>query len=155
MRLQDQVIKMTQEATDALFRNVRAMPEDKLTWKPMENGRTALDQLQECAYTPLFFVGVLDTSQALDASEEAREKRAAERAKWSVDECEQHCKANNEIYFELVKNLPDSELGKEIDMPWGETATIGDAIGFQYWNLVYHQGQINYIQTLYGDFEHH
>jgi hypothetical protein len=40
-------------------------------------------------------------------------------------------------------------------MPWGAKMTFAELLFLNYWNLVYHQGQIAYIQTLYGDREMH
>ena len=52
----DQILRMTEHVTNELFKIARAMPVDRQTWKPLENGRSALEQLQECAQTPLFFL---------------------------------------------------------------------------------------------------
>jgi hypothetical protein len=35
------------------------------------------------------------------------------------------------------------------------TWKVADVILSPYWQLVYHTGQVNYIQTLYGDRELH
>ena len=42
-------VKLHQEVVATLLRNLKAMPDDKLTWKPLGQGRTVLSQLQECA----------------------------------------------------------------------------------------------------------
>jgi hypothetical protein len=47
--------------------------------------------------------------------------------------------------------FPEAEMNDEITLPWG-TYTLAAVMGFPAWNLNYHFGQINYIQTLYGDF---
>jgi hypothetical protein len=130
------------------------MPEDKLTWKPLENGRATLDQLQECAQTPVFFAGLIDSKFAMEMGPETNEKLMSERQTWTtIDECERVCKKNNKILFDVINNISNDDLEKKVEVPWGDSVTLADAIGFQYWNLVYHQGQINYIQTLYGDMQ--
>jgi len=35
-------------AHDGLTRTVFAVPDDKMTWKPLDNGRTVLDLLGKC-----------------------------------------------------------------------------------------------------------
>jgi len=55
MHYQDQIIKTTKYATDSLFRISRAMPEDKINWKPLDNGRTVIDQLQKSRSRRCFF----------------------------------------------------------------------------------------------------
>ena len=47
--IQELAVKLNREAAQTLIRNVRAMPEDKVTWQPLDKGRTTLSQLQECA----------------------------------------------------------------------------------------------------------
>lgn len=41
--------------------------------------------------------------------------------------------------------------------PWNPSGSkpIAECCFHPYWNMVYHQGQISYIQTLYGDFDEH
>jgi len=156
MRFQDQTVRMTSHEVEALFRVARAVPEDKLNWKPMDNGRTVLDQLQECAQSATFFAGLFNPESEQDLSPEATEARKRERQSWTtIDQCEAACNANSAPLYEAIRQIPDERLEETIELPWGETATIADALAFQYWNLVYHHGQINYLQTLYGDFEMH
>ena len=59
MRYQDHVVKQTQRALDDVLRAVEALPEDKRDWKPAETARSALNQLQEIAMSPRFFVPIL------------------------------------------------------------------------------------------------
>ena len=40
--------KLTRRAARALNSVAAATPSDKWSWEPLENGRTILDQLQEC-----------------------------------------------------------------------------------------------------------
>ena len=42
-------------------------------------------------------------------------------------------------------------------MPWGDgmTETLANVMLHHFWNIVYHEGQIAYIQTIYGDREMH
>jgi uncharacterized damage-inducible protein DinB len=151
MDYKDYIIAETEAATEALFRTARAMPEDKLTWHVEGKGRSALDQLQECAMTPLMFIGFLENKPE---ESDMIEKMKNMQATWtSIDECEQHAKANTEKLLNLIRNFPDDELETMIEIPGsnGHKASCSEIMGFQQWNLVYHRAQINFIQTLYGD----
>ena len=55
----------------------------------------------------------------------------------------------------MIREMPDDKLAEKIDLPWGVTWTLAEVANMHDWNLVYHVGQINYIQTLLGDFEMH
>jgi glutathione S-transferase len=55
---------------------------------------------------------------------------------------------------EAILAVPDADLANEIQVDT-ETYLLADCFLHPYWNMVYHEGQINYIQTLYGDRESH
>lgn len=159
MHYQEQVIRMTKSATEGLFRAARAMPADKLTWKVLDQGRSALDLLKECAQSPAWFGSILkNQSPPPDFTEADMAAAQKQRDQWkTLADCEKACKASSESLYAVIKGFPDKDLSKEIKLPWGEnfTASMADIAMFQYWNLVYHLGQINFIQTLYGDKEMH
>jgi uncharacterized damage-inducible protein DinB len=50
--------------------------------------------------------------------------------------------------------VTDDQLETEFETPWGPYS-LADGCLHAYWNMGYHEGQINYIQTLYGDFAEH
>ncbi len=159
MRYQDQVVQMTQRAVETLFRTARAMPADKLTWKPLDNGRTALDQLQECAQVPTFFKAILEQKKAPEGVDEKYfEEARKRRQQWkTLDECEQKCLEHSKQLFEAIGKLSDKDLQLKIKLPFGkkEERSLADLAMAHYTNTSYHTGQINYIQTLYGDHQPH
>ncbi len=158
MKYADQVIRMTKSATEHLFRTARPMPPDKLTWKVQDQGRSALDQIQECAQSSLWFAPMLVNQRAPEFTEEGMAAAAKQRAAWTtLDACEKACKEHNKALFQAVRDFPEADWNKEIKLPFGENfvASMADIALFHYWNLVYHTGQIGFIQTLYGDRDMH
>ncbi|MBU6389891.1 hypothetical protein KGQ71_05255, partial [Patescibacteria group bacterium] len=59
-----------------------------------------------------------------------------------------------EEYLRAVRQFPEGNLHDTIKLPWGEMNFL-QIIFYPYWNLVYHWGQISYLQTMYGDKEMH
>lgn len=130
------------------------MPEDRIAWHPTtegNSGRDALDQLLECAYLNEWAAGAYrnqavppfdanDYKQRMDAN---RNKAAALR--WFKE-------ATNAL-ADAIAAFPVSRLGDAITDPLHNTPTTWAdfAIDLFYWNTVYHEGQVNYIQVLYGD----
>jgi hypothetical protein len=154
MRIQDLVVIMTEGATHSLFDYVRAMPEDKLRWKPAGGSRHALDILQECAQSPTWSATIAENRRWPDFDPDERERRRKERQEWdTIDKCEQVIRENNKKLFAVVRDFPDSELDTKIDLPFeeGMQLTLAQILMGQYWNLTWHIGQIAYIQTMYGD----
>lgn len=158
MRYQDQVILMTTRAVEALFRTARAVPADKVTWKPLDNGRTVLDQLQECAQVPLFYKSILEQKKAPEVDEKYFQESRKLRQQWkTVAECEQKCLENSKQLLDVIGKLSDKDLQVKVKLPFagGMERTLADLAMSHYANTSYHIGQINYIQTLYGDFDSH
>jgi hypothetical protein len=157
MRFQDHVVALTRSLGDALFQSARAMPPEKLDWKPLDAGRSAIEMLQECAGSPTFVPDVLRGEGATAGAETAKQVRK-ERATWrTLDECESAYRANVEPALAAIRDYPDDQMDALLAMPfapgleWPATHIIMD----MYWNMTYHLGQINYIQTLYGDKKMH
>lgn len=158
MRYQDVVIRITESALSDFFRTARAVPEDKLEWSPLDQGRSVLDQVQEVAQAPAFFKMLLEKKAFPELKPEQMEKAMEQRKSWkTIDECEEACRKYSDSFYNLIRDYPDEDLEIMINLPWGGgmVKSIADVMLFHYWNILYHTGQVNYIQTLYGDKEMH
>lgn len=160
MRYQDRLSETTLKTMEILFRTARAVPEDKLTWKPLDRGRSVLDQLQECAQAPRFYLAILNSKALLNFDEKARRQARAERAGWdTLEACERRCQEATRQLCEAICDLTDEDLAMTFTVPGPEgqprQVTLADFAEAHRNNMTYHIGQINYIQTLYGDFESH
>ncbi len=158
MRYQDVVIRVTESALSDFFRTVRAVPAEKLEWSPLDEGRSVLDQAQEVAQAPAFFQMLIEKRAFPEFTPEQMEKAMKQRKSWkTIDECEEACRKHSDSFYNLVRDYPDEDLEVMINLPWGGgmVKSIADVMLFHYWNVLYHTGQVNYIQTLYGDKEMH
>jgi len=157
MSYQDRIARSTSRAVETLFKNARAVPADKLEWQPLDQGRTVLDQLQECSSSPRFYAMILEEKKFPEISDEDRASMQAERKSWAtIDDCEKACNANTDRFIAAVKNISDNELDTVIDIPGRDQEfTISDIVAAHCNHLLYHNGQLNYMQTLYGDFDMH
>ena len=133
--------------TDDLWRNVAATPADKLDWKPEEKGRSIRELLEELVSATNYGAAVLATkSPAMDAYVAHPGLEAAE--------LESLHRAAVKGFISAMKSFPQAELDDKVELPWGAQPYF-DSVSYTYWNLMYHNGQIGYIQTLYGDKETH
>jgi len=161
MRYQDQLIALTEKAGNDLFRSARAVPPDKITWQPLEQGRSILNLVQECAYFPLFISQILSGERdfANETVEEERAKRyAAELATGkTIEECQAAYDKNVPALLSAISNLTEEQLQTDLPLPFrpNKTHLLTELIWLPYWNMVYHLGQIDYIQRLYGDHTMH
>lgn len=155
MKYTDQLIRLTDKAAADFERALDGLPEDKLEWKVLDAGRTALDQYQEIAQSPTYVIPILKNKSMGDFNPESFQKIRQERADWTKADCKRILRENLDKFYEVVRNYPDEDLTVEIDLPFAEgmRQSMADIMAYPYWNLSYHLGQIAFIQTLYGDWQ--
>jgi hypothetical protein len=134
-----------------------AVPDDKLTWKPLDNGRSALELYSEVANT--FVMGkdfVASKGEDKPSMEKFKALRTAS-ASWTKDEAVAAMETNYAEFLTAWDGISEEDLQKPVTMPFGEGMTAPLAV----WSMIPYRScisrfaQINYIQTLYGDFEGH
>lgn len=151
------ILTMIGKARDGLVRTAQAVPEDKLNWRPLDNGRPVLDLLGDAAQAPQMVSRMLESRGEFAPSPEMFQQLKQEREGWTRDETIGHLNENTEHLFTLVRALPDEELARPVTLPLGGGMTMPLAgwIMVAYRSFTNRYAQINYIQTLYGDFEPH
>jgi uncharacterized damage-inducible protein DinB len=155
MNYKDYIIEETVKSMESLFRNVRAMPDDKLMWKVEGKGRTVIDQLQECATSPHTFIRFLNNEEV---GPKLWESLKEQQAAWiTIDMCEEHAKKNTGELLDLIGDFPEESLYDKVTLPFGDgyETTYADVMSYQNWHFAYHDAQISFIQTLYGDMAMH
>lgn len=158
MRFQDFICETTQASADAAFKAAKAVPTDKLSWKPLDEGRSVLDQAQEMAQCPVWAHTLVADQPMPEMGPDAQVKMKAERESWTtIDACQAECNARLAKLFELYRGVKDEQLEKTKWLPFdgGRDFTWKEMMDYPNWNFIYHQGQINYVQTLYGDKDMH
>ncbi len=137
----------------ALHTACEKMPEDRIAWHPTTEGnagRDALDQALECAYLNEWAARAFQSGQVppFDSAEykskpnQYRNKREA--LAW--------LQRGTNVLADAVAAFSADVIGDTISNPiTGTQQTWAEFADFFYWNTVYHEGQVNYIQVLYGD----
>lgn len=154
MKYQDFAIETTQKAADEAFRYAAAVPADKLVWKPVDAGRSVLDQAQELAKCPEWAYRIVSGANMADYTEEQRAADRDEMAAWdTIEKCKAECQARLDKLFELYRTVSDERLKETQWLPFdgGRDFTVSEMMWYPIWNFQYHTGQIAYVQTLYGD----
>jgi len=148
------IAERIRKAGAALYAACEKMPEDKIAWHPKTSegeGRDALDQLVECAYLNEWFANAV-RNQAVPAFDgnDYKTKMDANRNKAAALRWLQQ---GTNALADAIAAFPTSKLGDTITDPLHnvQTTWADFAIDLFYWNTVYHEGQVNYIQVLYGD----
>lgn len=151
MTLKQNVIDKMNHAMEEVLRSAKKMPADKLTWSVNDAGRTPLNMLQELGVLAPWGAKLLKEREMGPFGEEQfKEYNAAMEALDTLEKCEAAIRAGTEKTAQAINETPDSDWEITVAMPWGDK-TLLDIAQFNAWNCDYHLGQINFIQTLYGD----
>ena len=147
--LQGFLVSATQKAAADLTAAVLRVPQDKWEWKPMDTGRTALDQVAEIALLTGYTADlILERRWTMGSDFSVFEKEKTLLAQdWPGIQA--LLKTNVAKMIAALEALPEADLGTSIDMPWGPM-TMAQIMAYPYWNMAYHEGQINYIASLLG-----
>lgn len=143
--LQYYVARVTEHKAHDLIAAARAVPEDKQGSQILGRGRSVIDIVAECAVTNEMSIALLRERRWDEAGREARQKAHA-----ALDTLDKACDAlakYTEALAAAIRALPDDHLELEVTLP-GETSTVADDMLHSYWNMSYHEGQINYIRAL-------
>lgn len=154
MRYQDYVIAATREAAAESFKYAKAVPTDKLDWKPEGTGRSVLDMCRELAQCCGWADGILKGEGMPDFDEASMAEMEARQAQWTtVEACEAEAMRQLDAFAETALAFPDERLSETYVLPFdgGKPISMRENMDYPRWNFTYHTGQIAYIQTMYGD----
>jgi len=147
IRIQDHFAQLTEKAAGDLLAAFDNLPADKRDWSPMGQARTALDQMAEVAILNGSTAELLKTHQ-FDPNfdfEKFAQQKAALAKDWTA--LKEMYDVNTPFVIQTIRHVADEDLEIEIQMPWG-LMTISQIMGYPFWNMCYHEGQINYIASL-------
>jgi hypothetical protein len=145
MTIQEYAAAAIEKSAGDLLQAALALPEDKREWKPQEKGRSALSQLAECATmntlaAKIVSAGAYQESLMAEWGELLATLDTPEKAVTQLRE-------GAAALASAIRKAPDASLENEIRLPWA-TVTLAQFFLMPFWNMSYHEGQINYIGTL-------
>jgi hypothetical protein len=150
MTIVDYVILTTREAVEGFFEACERVPEDKRNWQPLDCGRSVISQAQEVALCPGWPKALID-KMGFDPTEWDPSKEPVNQMT-RLEEIKAVAMENLEKFEAHMRAMPESKYAETMELPWGKKKyTVFETFSFPMWNANYHGGQVNYIQTLYGD----
>ena len=148
---------MLQDGMEDLAKTSRAVPEDKLQWRPLDNGRTALDLLGEAAQAAGLGAELARSRGETKITPALFQNGKPERAEWTREIALEKLESATRQLLAAIEELSDEELDRDITMNMHQSMTYPLSVWLMlpYRSFVSRMAQINYIQTLYGDFDFH
>lgn len=116
-----------------------------------------MDLVSEAAQTAKFAAEFTRTRGETKISPEIFRSWGAERKDWTREHALEQLEINTRDLIAATEELSDEELAQDVTMSLhdGTTLPLAAWIMMAYRTFISRYAQINYIQTLYGDFDFH
>lgn len=144
MTLQESAALFTEKSGQEMLLTLARTPDDRLEWKPEPTARTPMDFLRECS------VHCDEWAQLLESYVWPDQFMTRVGAITARDEAVLEMGGAIARLAQVIRSVPDEKLDLLLKTPW-EEAPIGFWLTYAAGHTQYHTGQMNYIQTLYGD----
>lgn len=121
---------------------------EQFTWRPLDKGRSAHDQVIEVAGIYLMTKHLLESGE-LPEMDRSKHAQAMEEFN-TPDKALKYLADAADLLAIAVEVASTERLGTIVTLPFGPgmDKTIAEVVLICYWNTVYHEGQVNYISTL-------
>jgi hypothetical protein len=133
---------------DDLINAAQKTRPDKIEWRPLDSGRHVLDILQECGAVNARWSEILARREWVVWPFEAFLERRHRLT--TLELAIQQLRQDTQLVVCQIETLADDELENRIAFPTYDATVAGCAM-HPLGHMSYHEGQIGYIQTLYGD----
>ena len=134
-------------ARDRIVFGLEKVPDERLAYKPSETSASPLEVAGKASGFAAFLGHMIATGQMPDRSGGPQPAPTTrEAAAGALSGCFEQLISN-------LSSLTDEDLNRSITMPWGSVVTARDLLWGVPGVVGYWQGQLNYIQTTYGDLE--
>jgi len=149
MDTKKQILGGLTQAKDMFLKDIGYIPADKLDVSPMAQAKTPKAMTVECA---ALFRGLTSVVGGADFKRPTPEDRAAYLAKFkTTDEAKAEFAAAADGLLAAVAAMDVAAMDREVTAPWGAQVPLGTMLFLAINHTSYHDGQLNYIQMLYGD----
>jgi hypothetical protein len=138
---------------DFYLKDLEYIPEDKFDVSPMGAAKTAKEMTLECVGLNKILVKMIDGQTAAHPTPE--ERKAWYAMFRTPDAVKVEFKASMNNLIAKVEKLEDADLDRIVTAPWGQPLPLGAMLLMGVSHTTYHDGQLNYIQALYGDDKFH
>jgi len=140
----------TQKASTDILAVLLRLPEDKRNWSPGGTARTALDIVAECALNNRYGADLIKTHKWTMNDQDAYRQEKADLVASGLESLEKLLEENTKYLIEAIEGVADDQLDVEVPTPFGNGPLSG-IMRYPYWNMSYHEGQLNSIDMLLGN----
>lgn len=121
------------------------VPADKYNWSPGGAARTAAQILLECAGGNHMLAAIIRGEKP------AQRDPGVTPEALTFGKAKELLEASFAVLDAAIDSVADKDLTGMITLPWGATMPLEGVIFLPGTHMQYHNGQLNYIQTILGD----
>ncbi len=145
--MREMIIRRTELALEDFDALVSRTPPDRIEWKP-EGAKSVLEIVRECAEVNERWASILRNGHwvGYDLAREAPSLMP------TIGIARTHLRTTTGLFTAEVRRFPQERMSVKIPVPWGEVDAF-TALTWAMWHLSYHEGQVAYLQTMWGDLE--
>jgi hypothetical protein len=147
------LVTATERAAGRLINDLNAIPDDHEDHCPGGCARSAVNIAAECAVINGLVATFLATGEAKRPAPEERDALLASYN--SKTKAREFLSEETQRLIESIKNVDPETLGEEVVFFPGRPADRFTVASLPVGHMMYHDGQLCYIQTLYGDSKIH
>lgn len=148
--------KSAVQGMEMFLRNFSHVPDDKLNWQVTPTAKSALRIAAHTAlYAGRFAAMIRDraTPKPDNLEEWLAQREAEEVAITSRDEVERIFRAGTDEVLAALDSLTPEEIESTLDSGQGWSMPMTFLMGLPGWHATLHMGQIDFLQTCWGDQE--
>jgi hypothetical protein len=139
------LVKSTKMAESRFLYGLDRTPDDRLGWSPGGEAKTPLDVAGRLAGFLGFFNHLLQNHTMPERpAGPLPSPGSREEAKAAIEGAFERLRA-------ILENMTETDLSRPLPTPWGTSIPALEMLGWINGVTGYWQGQLNYIQTIYGD----
>jgi hypothetical protein len=147
------LVSATERAATRLMNDLNAIPDDRENHCPGGCARSAVHIAAECAVVNGAVATYLTTGEVIRPTPEQRETLLA--AYDTKTKARQFLSDETERLIAAIRGLDVTTLGDPASFFPTRPSDIYTVAELPAWHMMYHDGQLCYIQTLYGDTDIH
>lgn len=141
---------------DLFLRNFSHVPDERLNWSPAPTAKSALriaahTAVHQARFAKMIRERQLPSSEGLD--ELLSKWRAEEEAVTTREEMIEIFRAGTDEVLAAIDTLTPEDLGRTLDSGAGWSVSMTWVINLPGWHASVHTGQIDYLQTCWGDLQ--
>ena len=146
----------TTEAMDRFLHDLNFVPADKLTWRPTPTAKSALEIAAHCAGYSGAFASIIRAGKFPSSGEEFRSTvQSAIESITTLEQAEMMLRKGIADTIAALDTVKPEQIGATVDAPALGRTPFKFFLTLPAMHLENHDGQIDYLQTCWGDLEVH